>query len=124
MLGSRDHKGNDMALINCPDCGTEVSDAAPACPKCGRPIALAAQPVHARDRSERSRSPATFTITLSSFVLIVLGIAVAVWFVPALEIGQNLATNCQAGIARLNAGAYIGSSPSLASLTARRWCIM
>ena len=27
-----------MALINCPDCGTEVSDAAAACPKCSRPI--------------------------------------------------------------------------------------
>lgn len=31
-----------MALINCPDCGTEVSDAAAACPKCARPIAPAA----------------------------------------------------------------------------------
>lgn len=30
-----------MALINCPDCGTEVSDAAAACPKCARPIAAA-----------------------------------------------------------------------------------
>ena len=30
-----------MALINCPDCGTEVSDAALACPKCARPIAAA-----------------------------------------------------------------------------------
>ena len=30
-----------MPLINCPDCGTEVSDAAPNCPKCNRPIAKA-----------------------------------------------------------------------------------
>lgn len=28
-----------MALINCPDCGKEVSENAPACPKCGAPIA-------------------------------------------------------------------------------------
>lgn len=28
-----------MALIRCPDCGTDASDAAAACPKCGRPIA-------------------------------------------------------------------------------------
>lgn len=84
-----------MALINCPDCGTEVSDAAPACPKCGRPIASPVPQTYARDRGERNRSPAVFTITLSSFVLIVLAIAAAVWFVPALEIGQNLATNCQ-----------------------------
>lgn len=28
-----------MALINCEDCGREVSDRAPACPNCGAPIA-------------------------------------------------------------------------------------
>ena len=28
-----------MALIKCPDCQTDVSDLAPACPKCGRPVA-------------------------------------------------------------------------------------
>lgn len=28
-----------MALISCPDCSTEVSDMAAACPKCARPIA-------------------------------------------------------------------------------------
>jgi TM2 domain-containing membrane protein YozV len=27
-----------MALINCPECGREVSDAAPNCPNCGHPI--------------------------------------------------------------------------------------
>ena len=26
-----------MALIECPDCGARISDAAPACPHCGRP---------------------------------------------------------------------------------------
>lgn len=30
-----------MALINCPDCGTSVSDKAPTCVKCGCPIASA-----------------------------------------------------------------------------------
>lgn len=28
-----------MSLIKCPDCGKEVSDKAPVCPNCGRPIA-------------------------------------------------------------------------------------
>lgn len=28
-----------MGLINCVDCGNEISDAAPACVKCGRPVA-------------------------------------------------------------------------------------
>lgn len=27
-----------MALITCPDCNREVSDRAPACPGCGRPM--------------------------------------------------------------------------------------
>jgi hypothetical protein len=31
-----------MALTVCPDCSAEVSDRAPACPKCGSPIAAAA----------------------------------------------------------------------------------
>ena len=33
-----------MALIDCPDCGKNVSDSAPACPNCGRPIAKASAP--------------------------------------------------------------------------------
>ena len=28
-----------MALVACPECGAEVSDAAPACVRCGRPLA-------------------------------------------------------------------------------------
>jgi len=28
-----------VALIECPDCRHEVSDKAPACPKCGHPVA-------------------------------------------------------------------------------------
>ena len=32
-----------MPLIQCPDCGKEVSNAAPTCPNCGRPIAVRQQ---------------------------------------------------------------------------------
>lgn len=31
-----------MALINCPECGAEISSKAPTCPKCGNPIASSA----------------------------------------------------------------------------------
>jgi hypothetical protein len=31
-----------MALVTCPDCQNSISDAAPACPRCGRPFAFAA----------------------------------------------------------------------------------
>jgi membrane protein YdbS with pleckstrin-like domain len=33
-----------MALVNCPDCGREVSTAAPSCPHCGRPMAAVPAP--------------------------------------------------------------------------------
>ena len=39
-----------MALISCPECGRQVSDAAPACPTCGYPlhrVAVATAPVAA-----------------------------------------------------------------------------
>ncbi|MCK6508695.1 protein kinase [Myxococcota bacterium] len=34
-----------MALIRCPDCGNEHSDAAKACPHCGRPVSLGESPL-------------------------------------------------------------------------------
>ena len=34
-----DPETNRMALIQCPDCGVDVSDRAAACPKCACPIA-------------------------------------------------------------------------------------
>jgi uncharacterized membrane protein YdbT with pleckstrin-like domain len=36
-----------MPLTNCPDCGREISTAAPACPNCGRPNAPAVAPPQA-----------------------------------------------------------------------------
>ena len=32
-----------MALVVCPDCQTQVSDQAPACIKCGRPMKMATE---------------------------------------------------------------------------------
>ncbi len=34
-------KARPMALLTCPDCGNEISDAATACPRCGRPTGRA-----------------------------------------------------------------------------------
>lgn len=38
-LASRARNENVMALINCPECGKQVSTAAQSCPSCGFPIA-------------------------------------------------------------------------------------
>ena len=35
-----------MSLINCPECGHEVSNEAVACPNCGRPLAAPAPTIH------------------------------------------------------------------------------
>lgn len=34
-----------MPLIECPDCHRQISDAAPACPACGRPMKVAPAPL-------------------------------------------------------------------------------
>jgi len=39
-----------VSLIKCPECGTDVSDAAAACPKCGHPLkATPAGGINSRD---------------------------------------------------------------------------
>lgn len=40
-----------MALVKCPDCGREVSDVAPTCPGCGRPLRMQAAPKEVQARS-------------------------------------------------------------------------
>jgi DNA-directed RNA polymerase subunit RPC12/RpoP len=42
-----------MALINCPDCGTQISDAAEACIRCGRPVRLSREAILAEIAEEK-----------------------------------------------------------------------
>lgn len=58
-----------MALIKCVECGTEMSDAAAACPKCGHP--LKATPAGGINTSD----PVHF-IGIVVAVIILLGIVV------------------------------------------------
>jgi hypothetical protein len=60
-----------MALIKCPDCATDVSDAAPACPRCGRPNSLATA------RATKKAPPKSQNLS-GGFVLLVF-ICMGVW---------------------------------------------
>lgn len=53
-----------MALIQCPDCKTEVSDSASSCPKCARPISAAPAPIPAAapPPAKRSTSPIALVV--------------------------------------------------------------
>jgi hypothetical protein len=79
-----------MALINCPECGCEVSDQAVACPSCGYPVAdgvepqtqapisRPASPPPPAIEAEERRSIGFFDII--SPILVILGAAAAVFF--------------------------------------------
>jgi len=41
-----------MGLIACPDCQSEISSEAPACPKCGRPTKAVQEPEIIKSRPE------------------------------------------------------------------------
>jgi hypothetical protein len=68
-----------MALINCSECGHQVSDKAAACPKCGNPIAAALPqtppPVVPPPKNKASPFRAVLG-TLAIICLVVVGLAV------------------------------------------------
>lgn len=48
-----------MALIKCPECGNQVSTAAPACPSCGYPVAAKAGEEPAAQPAPQAAAPST-----------------------------------------------------------------
>lgn len=100
-----------MALIKCSDCGTEVSDAAPACPKCGRPITSA--PMYASPRKPpplKSKGNAS-----GGFAILVL-VALSVWIynkatAPSDSVvqSQTVAATSNAELAPANLAQRIGT---------------
>jgi len=60
-----------MALIACPECGSEVSDKAPTCPRCGVPIASAPKEVLLHvDRLGSQMFNIGFSVTSNGTVLV------------------------------------------------------
>lgn len=68
-----------MALIACPDCTKQVSDSAPSCPSCGRPIA----PIQTELTAKRykGRMAGSFIMALLGFVAtaVLFGMKLPVW---------------------------------------------
>ncbi len=56
-----------MGLITCLDCNSEISDAAVACPKCGRPTNPALNVTNAKEKS---------LIPMPGLILVVVGVIV------------------------------------------------
>ena len=65
-----------MPLLTCPDCNNLVSDLAPACPKCGRPMKAATPPAAQPAPTAAKR---VSTGTWISGVLLIILVLVLVW---------------------------------------------
>lgn len=82
-----------MALIACPACGRQVSEAAPTCPGCGHPIARPyAQPNTLKDALTRPEAVRSGLNVLGVFVAapwIARVIAVALFVVLAIVVVVN-----------------------------------
>jgi len=87
-----------MALVKCPDCGHDVSDAAPTCPNCGRPNAGVPAPVRSGilvsnvssletppEAPKKQRTGSAFPVLLSALLLIVLGAGAALLVLSATQ---------------------------------------
>ena len=74
-----------MALIQCPECGKQISDMAPSCPHCGRPARLDVDPVDKIPKRYK-------TATIYAVILILLGA-----FVLALNAARGYRTGGYAG---------------------------
>lgn len=71
-----------MALISCPECTTEISDKASACPKCGCPIGPLTPP---------AAPAATVVLSKSRGTFIILGVMFGTAGIHNFYAGRNIA---------------------------------
>lgn len=72
-----------MALIQCPECGKEISDLARTCPNCGYPIApvrheRTEKPFHGKYARPSNKEKWILPVTLGLFMVCVIGVIVCV----------------------------------------------
>lgn len=103
-----------MALITCPDCGSQVSDQALACPKCGRPspplpLAPLPQP-SAKAKKQTGCGMALAVVVVGGVILTILAVVMMAIFDNGSS-GGRISSSNRAGVERhLRTGA---SSPSV-----------
>ncbi len=73
-----------MALIKCPECGTEVSDKAKTCPKCAYPIAddnteQEVQTVEMTGKKYKAQVPIAWLLIIIGSILACTGSMWGVW---------------------------------------------
>jgi hypothetical protein len=80
-----------MALINCPQCSTEVDPFAPSCPECGAPINSLREPENdAKGRAELEQTRKKLRLhTLASILLVLIGAIVLVAEANMAQEGQE-----------------------------------
>lgn len=68
-----------MSLINCPECGTEVSDKATNCPKCGYPINTVSIETTETEkiRVRRKNKGKAFLISGGALFILMLGFSIS-----------------------------------------------
>lgn len=81
-----------MPLMKCPDCGKEMSTAAPACPNCGRPNVAASQPAPPKPSAAtvHGKGEGCFLRTMNIGCVIVVGFIVLI--IVLIEIGSSGST--------------------------------
>jgi len=108
-----------MPTIQCPDCDRQISESAPSCPGCGRPMALTAyEGLTDRPYSRRSR----FSIaSLIKRMMIVLFLIAAAWYVATMwaadksfqatseKLGREMGLSVVAELGRMNASCQASS---------------
>ncbi|WP_026524721.1 zinc-ribbon domain-containing protein [Butyrivibrio sp. MB2005] len=77
-----------MGLIKCPDCGKEISDLAPSCPNCGRPMlkVVSDEDTSVATESMESKKDSNTTNTSKNKYIIPIAIGTIVLIVVAIMI--------------------------------------
>jgi uncharacterized membrane protein YvbJ len=82
-----------MALIECDECGREISDKAATCPNCGNPVTENDRPalppkIHVVTRTQNQAGCGTiFLAIVAAFLFIFIGIPIIIFLLALIGVG-------------------------------------